>query len=470
MLPVGLFALKPGGADWMNKVEVWESTIDESKKLEQAEPLYFAEGKVHHNDYAIKVDETATYQQMDGFGASFTDASAWLVYHALSPELRDELMRKLFDREEGIGISFVRQPMGASDFAWRIYSYDDVELGQSDYELARFSVDHDKKYIIPLLHQAMELNPELKVMASPWSPPGWMKTSDSMIGGTLKTDCYGVYADYFIKFLDAYQAEGIPIYAVTMQNEPGYEPKQYPGMIVKPAEEAKFIKSHLGPRLSKRDQPVKIMCYDHNWDVPSHPKEIYEDPEASRYVAGTAWHVYGGRHEAMSQIKEQFPDKDVWFTEASGGEWIKPFHDAFMDQMKHVIRTTRNWSKSVIWWNIALDENNGPTVLSHSTCRGVVKIDQQTGELTYNLDYYTLGHISKFVKPGAYRIDSDTYEDELETVAFLNGDGSKVLIVSNRTNARKSFAVTCGERTFEYDIDGEAAVTFKWELVPQATE
>lgn len=448
----------------MSKVHVWESTIDESKKLAQAEPLTLAEGTAQQKaDYTVTVDEKVTYQQMDGFGASFTDASAWLVHQALSPELRDELMRKLFDREEGIGVSFLRQPMGASDFAWRLYSYDDVEPGEADYELSRFSVDHDRKYILPLLHQALELNPDLKVMASPWSPPGWMKTSDSMIGGTLKPDCYGVYADYFVRFLDAYQAEGISIYAVTMQNEPGYEPKHYPGMIVKPAEEANFIKSHLGPRLAERDQPVKIMCYDHNWDVPGHPEQIYEDPEASRYVAGTAWHVYGGRHEAMSQVKERFPDKDVWFTEASGGEWIPAFHDAFMDQMKHVIRTTRNWSKSVIWWNMALDEKNGPTVLPRSTCRGVVKIDQQTGELTYNLDYYTLGHISKFVKPGAYRIDSDTYEDELETVAFRNGDGSKVLIVSNRTKERKTLAVTIGDRSFEYAIEGEAAVTFNWD-------
>ncbi|MEK8132834.1 glycoside hydrolase family 30 beta sandwich domain-containing protein [Paenibacillus filicis] len=446
----------------MNQVYVWESTIDESKKLTEASPLSFSDIAEPYNDYVITLNEDVTYQQMDGFGASFTDASAWLVYHALSDELKDELMRKLFDREEGIGMSFIRQPMGASDFAWKIYSYDDVEPGESDYELKRFSIDHDRAYILPVLHQALKLNPELKVMASPWSPPGWMKTSDAMIGGKLKPDCYEVYARYFVKFLDAYEAEGIPIYAVTMQNEPGYEPKEYPGMIVKPSEEAAFIKSHLGPKLAEREQPVKIMCYDHNWDVPSHPDEIYEDAEANRYIAGTAWHVYGGRHEAMTLIKKRFPDKDVWFTEASGGQWIPPFHDAFMDQMKHVIRTTRNWSKSVIWWNIALDENNGPTVLSRSTCRGLVKIEQQTGQLTYNLDYYTLGHISKFVRPGAYRIESNTFEDDLESVAFRNEDGSKVVIVSNRTTDPKLFVVACGDRTFQYTIAGEAAVTFKW--------
>ncbi|GAB2701332.1 glycoside hydrolase family 30 beta sandwich domain-containing protein [Paenibacillus thermoaerophilus] len=448
----------------MSKVRVWESTIDESKKLAQAEPLDMLEGEgPETTDYTVTVDESVAYQQMDGFGASFTDASAWLVHHALSPELREELMRKLFDREEGIGVSFLRQPMGASDFAWRIYSYDDVEPGETDYELARFSIDHDRQYIIPLLHRAKVLNPDLKVMASPWSPPGWMKTSGSMIGGTLKPECYGVYADYFVQFLDAYEAEGIPIYAVTMQNEPGYEPKEYPGMIVTPEEEARFIREHLGPRLAGRKRPVKIMCYDHNWDVPEHPRAIYEDSEASRYVAGTAWHVYGGRHEAMSDIKERFPDKDVWFTEASGGEWVPPFRDAFLDQMKHVIRTTRNWSKSVVWWNMALDEENGPTVLSRSTCRGVVKIDKRTGELTYNLDYFTLGHISKFVMPGAYRIDSDTYEDDLETAAFRNGDGSNVLIVSNRTKDRKTLTAKSGNRSFFYEIEGEAAVTFRWD-------
>ncbi|KRE64501.1 glycoside hydrolase family 30 protein [Paenibacillus sp. Soil750] len=446
----------------MRNVQVWESTIDETRKLTKMESIRFREGMEFNTEYIITVDETVTYQQMDGFGASFTDASAWLVANLLTDERREELMRKLFDREDGIGISFLRQPMGASDFAWKIYSYNDVLPGETDYELTRFNIDHDRSYILPLLHQALKLNPKLKVMASPWSPPGWMKTSDNMIGGRLKPDCYVVYADYFVKFLDAYLTEGIPIYAVTMQNEPGYEPKEYPGMIVTPEEEALFIKRYLGPRLAHRQQPTKIMCYDHNWDVPMHPEAIYEDAEASQYVAGTAWHVYGGRHEAMSQIKEKYPDKEVWFTEASGGQWIPPFHDAFMDQMKHVIRTTRNWSKSVIWWNIALDEKNGPTVLTRSTCRGIVKIDQQTGELTYNLDYYTLGHISKLVQPGAYRIASPTYEDDVETVAFRNEDGSKVLIVSNRTTDTKMLAVVDSGNSFTYTIAGGAAVTLLW--------
>jgi glucosylceramidase len=445
----------------MDKVDIWTTTIDQENLLTRENPVYFAAGSFDYR-YRVTVDEQKTYQQMDGFGASFTDASAWLLFHILDPATRHEMMLKLFDREHGIGMSFLRQPMGASDYALRMYSYDDVPQGHADYDLAHFSIDHDKQYIIPLLTEAMSINPELKVMSSPWSPPGWMKTSDSMISGTLKPDCRSTYADYFVKFIQAYRDEGIPIYAVTMQNEPGYEPREYPGMIVKAEEEAVFIKKHLGPSFVKHNLPTKILCYDHNWDVPAHPRAVLNDSEASRYVAGSAWHVYGGSHEAMSDIHEAFPDKEIWFTEASGGEWIPPFHDAFMDQMKHVIRSTRNWAKTVVWWNVALDENNGPTLLTKSTCRGLVKINRTTGKVTWNLDYYTLGHVSKFVTPGALRIGSNTFPDDLETVAFQNIDGSKVLIMSNRTAEPKTVNVQCGAKGFAYTIAGEAAVTFKW--------
>ncbi|MBB3130171.1 glucosylceramidase [Paenibacillus rhizosphaerae] len=448
------------------QAEVWLSTIDQQQKLQRQEPIPITERpSVPEAADRIQIDPRTTYQEMDGFGASFTDASAYLIYRVLDEEARAKVMKRLFDPAEGIGICFIRQVMGASDYTTRIYSYDDMPEGEEDFELKHFSIDHDREYIIPAVREALRINPAIKVMASPWSAPGWMKTSGHMITGKLRPECYGAYAQYFVKFVQAYEAAGIPIYAVSIQNEPGYEPKEYPGMLMTGAEEAEFIRDHLGPAFNAAGITAKILCYDHNWDVPQHPLTVLADPEAARYVAGVAWHVYGGEHEAMSQVKEAHPDKDAWFTEASGGSWIPPFRTAFLDQMKHVIRTTRNWSKTVVWWNLALDEHNGPTVLSNSTCRGLVQVSQAEKTVEYELDYYTMGHISKFVKPGAYRIASTTARDELESTAFRNPDGSVVLILSSRTEDERTVQVDTGGGYVTLTLPGEAAATVTWMYV-----
>lgn len=446
----------------MNNIGAWLTTVDGRKLL-----AYEAEGAKgvrlgSSGGMEIRIDEEKRYQRMEGFGASFTDASAWLVHEKLSGEARGEVMRRLFDRDEGIGLTLLRQPMGASDYTTEIYSYDDMPQNSEDHELLRFSIDHDRAYILPLLKEAMAINPQLQIMASPWSPPGWMKTSGRMIGGTLRPDCYSTYADYFVAFLKAYAAEGVPVSRVTVQNEPGYEPKEYPGMIMTAEEQKIFIRDHLGPALEASGLPTGILCYDHNWDVTEFALHVLADPACARYVAGVAWHCYGGEHEAMSLVGRAHPDKEIWFTEASGGAWIPPFREAFLTQMKHVVRSTRNGSNSVVWWNVALDERNGPSVLSNSTCRGLVRIDQGTGEVTYNLDYYTMGHISKFVVPGAYRLESTDYEDTLETAAFRNPDGSTVLIVSSRTPEDQEVRIVSGGRAWTYMVPGEAAVTFRW--------
>jgi glucosylceramidase len=441
-------------------MNIWLTTVDGSKLLEREA----AEGSGADRpcEKEIRIDESAVYQRMEGFGASFTDASAWLVHEKLGPEARKSVMRKLFDREEGIGLTLLRQPMGASDYTTKLYSYDDVPEGTEDFALERFTIEHDRAYILPLLREAMALSPKLTVMASPWSPPGWMKTSGRMIGGTLRPECYGTYARYFTAFLKAYEAEGVPVRYVTVQNEPGYEPKEYPGMIMTAEEQIAFIRDHLGPALGASGLDTRILCYDHNWDITEYAMKVLGDPECSRYVAGTAWHCYGGEHEAMSVVGRAFPDKEIWFTEASGGQWIPPFREAFLTQMKHIVRSARNGANSVVWWNVALDERNGPSVLSNSTCRGLVRIDTQTLEVVYNLDYYTMGHISKFVEPGARRVESPDWPDDLETAAFRNPDGSAVLIVTNRLPQEREVRFVRGGDACVYRLPGEAAVTVKW--------
>jgi len=445
----------------MTMAKAWVTTADLRRRLERLE-VVCVEGEPAGGDSGgrtIRVDEALRYQTMDGFGASFTDASAFLVHQVLGRSEANEVMERLFDSETGIGLSFLRQPMGACDFNAEMYSYDERPEGEEDFELAFFSIDHDRPSIIPLLQDALRRNPELKIMASPWSPPGWMKTSGKLIGGTLRRECYGVYADYFVRFIQAYAAEGLPIYAVTVQNEPGYEPPHYPGMLMSAEEQVVFIRDYLGPAFALKGIDTLILCYDHNWDITDYTRRILADPGVASYVAGSAWHCYGGRHEAMGKVGEAFPGKGIWFTEASGGEWIWPMREAFQDQMRHVVRCARNGAKTVVWWNIALDEHNGPTVLPRSTCRGLLRIAQETGGVEYNLDYYTMGHIAKFVRPGAVRLASDSLPDDLETAAFRNPDGAIVLILSNQTAEDKTVELCRGSCRYRLHAPGDSAIT-----------
>ncbi|MDR9745601.1 glycoside hydrolase family 30 protein [Paenibacillus taichungensis] len=379
----------------------------------------------------IFLDDQQTYQEMDGFGASFTDSSAYLINQVLSDEQRAEVMNRLFHPEEGIGLSVIRNPMGASDYARTVYSYNDLPENQTDPELSGFSIAHDEADVIPLTQKALELNPELKLFASPWSAPGWMKTSGSMITGQLKNEWYPAYAEYFVKYIQAYASHGLPIHAVTPQNEALYEPGHYPGMLMPAEAQADFIKNHLKPALVRNDIQSKILCYDHNWDRPDYPLTVLD--EAAEEVDGVAWHWYGGEASAQTKVYEAFAGKEVHFTEGSGGEWIPPFEQAFSNVIRTGIEILRNYSKSFVLWNMALDENNGPTVpgFGKSTCRGIVKVNQQTKELTYTLDYYALAHFSALIRPKAVRIDSSSNEASIRSVAFKNTDGSIALVLFN---------------------------------------
>ncbi|MBM6383814.1 MAG: glycosyl hydrolase [Paenibacillus sp.] len=379
----------------------------------------------------VKLDDQHTFQEMDGFGASFTDSSSYLIHQILSEEQREDLMIRLFHPENGIGLSVIRNPMGASDYARTIYSYNDLPEGETDLDLARFSIAHDEEDVIPLTRKALELNPDLKLFLSPWSAPGWMKTSGSMITGQLKPEYYPVYAEYFAKTIKAYAEHGLPVHAVTPQNEALYEPGHYPGMLMPAEAQVDFIKNHLKPAFVSQGIQTKILCYDHNWDEPGYPLTVLE--QAGEEVDGVAWHWYGGEASAQTKVYQAFTGKEVHFTEGSGGEWIPPFQQAFSNVMRTGIQILRNYSKSFVLWNMALDENNGPTVpgFGRSTCRGIVQVNQQTGELVYTLDYYALAHFSAIIRPQAVRIDSSSSQESIYNVAFRNKDGSIAVVLFN---------------------------------------
>lgn len=450
---------RPSGGD----VGVWLSTGDRGKALTPGANLAWTTPAAGA-DAELVVDDSRIYQEIVGFGASITDATAWLIQTKMSAPQRDALMRELFGRDGGgLGLGFTRLTIGASDFSRSHYSFDDVPAGQTDFPLAHFSIDPNRADVLPTVKQALALNPQLKVMASPWSAPGWMKTTGSLIKGTLRDDAYDAFAQYFVKYIRAYATEGVPIWAITVQNEPHFEPGDYPGMRLDPPQRARFLESHIGPLFEQQGISTLIFDWDHNWDEPNSPLAVLADAGAKRYVDGVAWHCYGGQVTAQSQVHTQHPDVDTYFTECSGGGWAPNYADNlkwFVGTL--IIGATRNWAKGVLLWNLALDENGGPHAGGCGNCRGVVTINSATGAVTRNEEYYALGHASRFVLPGARRIESSTGVVGVESVAFRNTDGSTALIVLNGAANGRSVQVRAGARAFRYDLPAGAVATFRW--------
>jgi glucosylceramidase len=450
-------------------VQVYETDGDQSKLLAPRPGLTFAPGSPTGSPaFTIAVDSGTTYQQMDGVGASLTDSAGWVLWNKLPESQRDALMLTLFDPYAGIGIGILRQPMGASDFsASGNYSYDDAPAGQSDPNLTQFSIAHDQTYLIPLLQQAISINPSLKVHALPWSPPAWMKTGDSMNGGSILTAGFPALAQYFTRFIGAYRQQGIPIYAISMQNEPLNSTGSYPSAYVDSSDEATFIGSYLGPALAGGGLGggVKIFGYEHNWDQPQYPEALLADSTAYGYLAGSSFHCYAGDVSAQSQVKQAYPAKDIWFTECSGTVGSSFAGDLAWNAENLLIGATRNWARGITLWNIALDQNSGPQNGGCTACRGVVTVDDSVSPpaITRNVEYYVLGHLGKFVQPGAYRIDSNTYgSGSLEDVAFLNPDGSVVLLVLNAAGGSVNFAVSWNGGSFSDTLPAGAVATYEW--------
>lgn len=449
-------------ASAQSAVQAWVTTGDQAKLMSREKDAAFGSGPLQRT--VIDIDSSQRFQEMTGFGASITDASAYLIQKRLNPQQREALMQELFGRKgNGLGLSFTRLTIGSSDFSMTNYSFDDMPKGESDYELKHFSIEPNRAEVLPTVKQALAINPQLKVMASPWSAPGWMKTSDSILTGSLRPEAYRAFAQYLVRYVDAYKAEGIPMFALTLQNEPHFEPADYAGMRVEPDSRAAFIGRHLGPLLEKAHPQTRILDYDHNWDRMYSPAQVLEDKVANKYVDGVAWHCYGGDVRAQAALHDAYPDKETWFTECSGGDWAPDWDEnlQFFGGTL-MVKSTRGWAKGVLLWNVALDENKGPFVGGCKTCRGIVMIDSKTGAITRNVEYYALAHASRFVRPGAHRIESTTFKDGLDTVAFRNVDGSTALLVANSARAPRSFSVRADGKSFSYTVPARSMATFAW--------
>jgi glucosylceramidase len=464
---------------------VWLTTADGTYKLSDQGTVGFS--TTPSTVPTVVVDPTLSYQAVQGFGGAITDSSASVLY-TLPPAQRAAVMASLFDPTAGDGLDYLRQPVGGSDFVTTAaYTYDDLAAGQTDYGMRNFSIAHDQAQILPLLRQARALNPRLQIIATPWSPPAWMKTTGTLIGGRLIDDSriYHAYALYLLKFLQAYRDSGVTVNAITVQNEPqNRTPSGYPGTDMPSWQEAAVIED-LGPMLRSAHLDTQIYAYDHNWtehpnDVASTPPDetadINDYPEqvlktaAAQWISGVAFHCYSGDPSAMTAFHNAYPKLKIIMDECSGSQSGNPA-DTFSDTLKWHSRnlelgSTRNWSGTVINWNLALDPSGGPHVGGCGTCTGIITVGPGT-TVTRNAEYYALGHLARFVKPGAVRIASTSFgttgwNGQVMDVAFRNPDGSTVLVAHNENDNAQAFAIQEGDHWLTYTLPGASLATFVW--------
>jgi glucosylceramidase len=470
----------PGSA---SAVSVVLSTNDQSELMAAQQSVNFAASTADATANTIVVDPTQQYQSIEGFGAAFTDSAAYLLMKVEPSSTLAGTLNDLFTRDgKGIGISFMRIPMGATDIAQSVYSYDDQPVGSTDLNLADFSIAHDQAYILPLIQQAKTLNPEMKLMANPWSPPGWMKDPTSMnpnpvsmLGGTLLMTSANetAFANYFVKFIQAYQAAGVPIDYISLQNEPLNITTAYPSMGMNDSVQLALLQNYVLSALKANSLTAKVFVYDHNWDTPAYPEYVLGDLTSQQLtqVAGTAWHGYAGAPGAQQIVQNAFPSLGTWETEHSGGTWIS---DQFTSDFLEITQVLRNSGKSYVKWSLALDENLGPNLTRNAglggcnTCTPIVTVNSQTGAVTKDIEYYTLGHYSKYVLPGAVRVYSSN-TPSIASVAFQNPDGSMALIAYNNATSSQTFKVQWGAQSFSYTLPATAAATFTWTGTPSGT-
>lgn len=436
------------------------STPDEISKLTEFNDRVFEGAAASSDAPTIDIDPTVTYQSIDGFGYSLTGGSAILL-NAMSDGAKQNILNELFQRTgSSLGVSYLRVSIGSSDLDPTTFSYNDLPSGQTDVNMDQFSIAPDQSDLIPILQDILSINPDIKIMGSPWSAPVWMKTNGNTIGGNLMPQYYGAYAKYFVKYIQAMDDEGITIDAITVQNEPLYGGNN-PSMIMTAEEQTDFIKNHLGPAFADANIDTKIVAYDHNADVPEYPISIFDDPEANPYVEGSAFHLYGGSINNLTQVHNAHPDKSLYFTEQWIGAPGNFANDVRWNVRELIVGGTRNWCKCVLQWNLAADPNNDPHTDGGCTeCLGAITIDGNN--VIRNPGYYTIGHASKFVVPGAVRVYTDL-PSNLQNVAFKNPDGQMVLIVLNNSNIDQTFNFdTAEDATVHTFLPAGAVATYVW--------
>jgi len=440
--------------------KLWLTNSDRSSLFQkQRESFHFSAAASQHP--TIEIADQKTLQPIDGFGFALTWGSAELLEH-MDPGKRKALLKELFGTaSHDVGVSYLRVSIGASDLNEYVYSYDDLPAGQTDPELARFSLKDDQKYVIPILKRILAIRPDMKILGSPWSAPAWMKTNGDVKGGRLKPEYYEAYAKYFVKYIQGMGAEGIQIDAITMQNEPLNE-KNTPSMQMLAPDQAVFLKDHLGPAFKAAGIQTKILLFDHNCNHAEYPVSILNDPQANPYADGSAFHLYEGDITAMSTAHDAYPNKNLYFTEYMAVEKTdKPTLLIAKHVSGTVIGAIRNWSRNVLLWNLAADSKFEPHTNNGGcpVCQGALTIDGN--EVTRNLAYYTIAHFSRFVRPGFVHIDSSLPEG-LSNAAFRGPKNKIVLVVANTDSSPETFNVAFRGKFITATLQGGSAGTFLW--------
>ena len=437
--------------------EFWLTTGNAGIALEKQSPLSF--GTASNSNAFVDIDTTAVMQTVDGFGYTLTGGSAYLINH-MNSTAKTALLNELFGNgANSIGVSYLRVSIGASDLNASVFSYDDLPASQTDVSLSNFSLAQDTIDFIPVLKQILTINPAIKILGSPWSPPVWMKDNGSSIGGSLLPQYYSVYAQYFVKYIQAMQSKGIAVDAITIQNEPQYGGNN-PSMVMSAAQQADFIKNNLGPAFQAASITTKIIVWDHNCDNPNYPITVLNDPGARQYINGSAFHLYGGDISALSTVHNAYPDKQLYFTEQWTGA-NETFSDNLKWHLKNVIiGSMRNWSRVALEWNLANDPTYNPHTPGGCTeCKGAVTINGSI--YTKNVGYYIVAHASKFVPPGSVRIASNI-SGNLYNVAFVTPAGKKVLLVVNDGTAASGFNIRFKGKWAATNLPAGAVGTYIW--------
>ena len=432
-------------------IKWWISSEDMKNRLSQQTDAVFSPMRRLPGS-VIVVDDQTTYQTIIGLGSSLEHSTCYNI-SLLPPDQRRRILESILDKDKGIGMNLMRICFGTSDFTaspW--YSYDDTPGNEPDPKLEHFSIDKDREYVLPILKMATEINPDLKFFASPWSPPAWMKTNKNMCGGRLDRQYYRPFAEYMALAVEAYEAEGFNIIAVTPQNEPQYCPDTYPTCCWTAAEQRDFIRDYLGPVFARHNLSTKIWCYDHNFNHPNFPEAILRDPQAAKYIDGTGFHLYEGKPSAMTWLHEKFPDKHVYFTEGSVFD---------MTGAVEIISYFRNWARCYNAWVTVIDHEAQPNPGPHDCSPTSIVLNSDTLELEYRFDYYMYGHFMKFIERRAVRIGS-TSSKSLPNVAFKNPDGAIVLVVANPGKETQEFSIGYKKVALQAKLTPESIATFAW--------
>jgi glucosylceramidase len=459
LLPL-IFLLLTNAVSNAQQMEFWLTDPD-AKVLFQQQPSISSNSDGHTTNVIININENQKYQTIDGFGYTLTGGSA-LHLHNLDDTTRAQILQELFNTDKNnIGVSYLRLSIGASDLDEAVFSYDDLPSGQTDVNMAHFDLGHDRLHVIPILKEILAINPTIKLMGSPWSPPLWMKTNKNSVGGSLLSQYYDAYALYFVRYIQEMKKEGITIDAITIQNEP-LHPGNNPSLLMVAPAQAQFIKQSLGPIFRRNSITTKIIIYDHNADHPDYPITILKDPDAKQYVDGSAFHLYAGSIDALSSVHDQFPDKNLYFTE----QWVGAPGNLKGDLVWHVknliVGASRNWARTVIEWNLAANSKLEPHTPGGCTqCLGAITIDGNVIASPRNPAYYVIAHAAKFVRPNSIRIGSNVVSG-LSNVAFQRSDDNRrVLVVVNENNSGKqTFQIQCGGKVYDTSLNGGSVGTY----------